>query len=507
MTEKELQIRLKLKNDLSHYAYKCLKIRSKPGEIISFALNKAQLYLHEIIEKQRKETGRVRVIILKGRQQGISTYVAGRFYHIVSHRNGFRAFILTHMQTATDNLFEMVKRFHAYCPIIIRPIEEKNSASEFNFISPESGYKVGTAGSKGIGRSSTIQLFHGSEVALWDNGVEHLDGIMQAIPRSDNTEIILESTAQGKGNIFYNLWQEALKGTNEFIPVFIPWFWTDEYREPIDKDFYLTNEENDYRVMYGLDLEQMHWRRIKINSSQLKDLGFKQEYPSNAEEAFIVSGGRRLVSSVAVQKARMCEEANPYGVKFLGVDPAGIDPEASNENRDRTSLILRQGRVAYGLQSYKDKDTMSTVGLIVKIIKEEKPDFVCIDVGGLGAGVVDRLRELGYGGIVKAINFGHKALDEDRYVNKRAEMWGLMAEWLQEEPVSIPNTNSLHDDLCSPFCDEDSLGRLKLEGKKDMRKRGIASPDEGDALALTFAFPAVNNNANIGNIFNPNIRF
>jgi hypothetical protein len=505
MNEKELQVRLRLKNDFPYYAYRCLKIRPKAGEIIPFALNKAQLYLHSIIEEQRARTGRVRIIILKGRQQGISTYVAGRFYHIVSHRNGVRAFILTHMQSATDNLFDMVKRFHSYCPVPFKPIDGKNSALEFDFISPESGYKVGTAGSKGIGRSSTIQLFHGSEVGLWDNGIEHLDGIMQAIPREKKTEIILESTAYGKGNIFYNLWSEALKGKNEFTPVFIPWFWSPEYREPIDKDFFLTDEENEYRKLYGVDLEQMNWRRLKINSSQLKELGFKQEYPSNAEEAFIVTGGQRLISSIAVQKARQCK-CSPSGLKFLGVDPAGIDPEASNENRDRTSMILRQGRVAYKLQSYKDKDTMGTVGVIVKIIKEEKPDFVCIDVGGLGAGIVDRLRELGYGDVVKAINFGHKALDEDRYVNKRSEMWGLMAQWLEEEPVSIPDENSLHDDLCSPFYDEDSLNRIRLESKKDMKKRGIISPDEGDALALTFAFPAKQKNANIGNIFNPNIR-
>ena len=217
LTEKELQIRLKLKNDFQHYAYKCLKIRTKPGEIVNFALNKAQIYLHSRLEQQKKEKGRVRAIILKGRQQGISTYVGGRFYHIVSHRTGCRAFILTHMQSATDNLFEMVKRFHSYCPIVVRPIEGTNSTKEFNFISPESGYKVGTAGSKGIGRSSTIQIFHGSEVGLWENGIEHLDGIMQAIPRANNTEIILESTAQGKGNIFYDLWKEAIDGTNEFI--------------------------------------------------------------------------------------------------------------------------------------------------------------------------------------------------------------------------------------------------------------------------------------------------
>ncbi len=505
MTEKELQIRLKLRNDFPHYAYKCLKIRSKPGEIVNFALNKPQLYLHQKIEEQKKKTGRVRVIVLKGRQQGISTYVGGRLYHIVSHRTGYRAFILTHMQSATDNLFEMVKRFHAYCPIVVRPIEGANSSKEFNFISPESGYKVGTAGSKGIGRSSTIQLFHGSEVGLWENGSQHLDGIMQSIPRSENTEIILESTAQGKGNIFYNLWKEAIDGQNEFMPVFIPWFWSDEYRESPPPDFIMNDEETDYQRLHDLDKEQIYWRRLTTNSSALKELGFKQEYPSNAEEAFIVSGGNCIISSVSVEIARKTT-APKSGIKFIGVDPAGGDPENMGAHRDRTSIIIRQGRTAYGLQSYKNKDTMETVGIIINLIKTENPDFICIDVGGLGVGIIDRLRELGHGKIVKAINFGGKALLQDRYENKRAEIWSLMSDWLKDAPVSIPDSESLHSDLCAPFYAADSLGRVALEKKERMKARGVQSPDEGDALALTFAFPALQNNANIGNLYNPNIR-
>lgn len=505
MIEKELQIRLKLKNDFPHYAYKCLKIRSKPGEIVNFALNKAQLYLHSKLQDQKQTTGKVRAIVLKGRQQGISTYVGGRFYHIVSHRTGYRAFILTHMQSATDNLFEMIKRFHAYCPVVVRPIEGANSSKEFNFISPESGYKVGTAGSKGIGRSSTIQIFHGSEVGLWENGSDHMDGIMQSIPRSPGTEIILESTAQGKGNIFYNLWKESIEGSSEFMPVFIPWFWSDEYREPVPEDFIMTEEETEYQRLYNLDREQIHWRRITTNSSALKELGFKQEYPSNPEEAFIVTGGNCIISSISVENARRCK-ASASGVKFIGVDPAGGDPENMGTNRDRTSIIIRQGRVAYGLQSYQNKDTMQTVGIIVNLIKTENPDFICVDVGGLGVGIIDRLRELGYGKIIKSVNFGGVALQEDRYANKRAEIWSLMSDWLKESPVSIPDSDSLHSDLCAPFYDADSLGRVTLERKERMKARGVRSPDEGDALALTFAFPALRNHVNIGNLYNPNIR-
>lgn len=501
LTEKELQIRLKLRDDFPHYAYKCLKVRTKSGAITEFALNRAQLFLHKKIEEHKRKTGKVRVVILKGRQVGASTQITGRFYHRISHFNGVRAFILTHQQAATDNLFEIVKRFHSYCPVVVRPIEGANSAKELNFISPESGYKVGTAGSKGIGRSGTIQLFHGSEVAFWENGTEHIDGIFQSVPRENNTEIILESTANGKANMFHKLWSDAIAGVNEFEPIFIPWYWAEEYRIPIDKDFVLTEEEHDYKRLYDLDNAQINFRRITTNNSHLKEMGFRQEYPSTPEEAFIASGDA-FISGMLIDRARQCQGVTAAGLKFIGVDPAGMGD-------DRTSIIIRQGRKAYGLQSYLHYDTMEIVGLILKLIKEENPDFICVDTIGLGAGVGDRLKELGYGNIVKHINSGVKAFNPDKYYNKRAEMWGLMQEWLENEPVSIPDSNSLAADLSAPkLVPNDSLNRIKLERKEDFKKRTQQiSPDEADALALTFAFPAASNNANIGNIFSPNIRF
>jgi len=511
MNHKELQVLLKFKNDLPYFAYHALKIRSKePGVtgVIPLVFNEGQLYAYNKIEEQKRKTGRVRVICLKGRQIGFSTFVESRYYQRVAFNNGYQAFVLTHNDKSTDDLFNMVKRFQEHCPIEIRPIEDKNNHHVLNFISPDSGYKVGTAGSKGLGRGMTIHLFHGSEVAQWERASEHLDGIMQAVPIGNNTEIILESTARGKGNIFYNLWMDAISGVSDFMPLFIPWFWEKAYRLPLREGFELTEEEREYRNLYQLDNEQIQFRRSKTADSPLKELGFQQEYPSTADEAFIVSGGSCLIPGRLVEMARKCE-TTASGIKFIGVDPAGGDPEtqAINSKRDRTSIIIRQGRVAYGLQSYVNKDTMGTVGVIVGLIKKENPDFVCIDVGGLGAGVVDRLRELGYGNIVKAINFGRKALKEDRYVNKRSEIWALMADWFREEIVSIPNSDSLHADLCAPFYDVDSIGRWRLESKDALKSRGVRSPDEGDALALTFGFPAVKNNANIGNIIKYQPRF
>ena len=163
----DIEVFQRLKDDFAHYAPRCLKIRTKEHGVIPFKLNEAQTYIHDIAEKQLAETGRVRIIVLKGRQQGMSTYIEGRFYWKVTHHKGQRAYILTHEGEATQNLFDMVARYHEHCPAEVKPHTDRDSGKELNFDGLDSGYKVGTAGSKGTGRSSTIQFFHGSEVAFW----------------------------------------------------------------------------------------------------------------------------------------------------------------------------------------------------------------------------------------------------------------------------------------------------------------------------------------------------
>lgn len=486
MNEHEKQVRQKLKDDFEHYSGKCLKIRTKAGQILPFKLNKAQHYIHERLEEQRKDTGKVRAIILKGRQQGASTYIEGRFYWKVSHRKGVRAFILTHDAEATANLFEMAERYHENCPVLVKPATGASNAKELSFNTLDSGYKVGTAGNKGVGRSSTIQYFHGSEVGFWPHAAEHAKGILQAIPDEPDTEIILESTANGLGNYYHQQWQKAEAGDSEFIAIFVPWFWQDEYRKAVPKGFSLTGEEQELKEIYELDDEQIMFRRFKI--AELSADGedgsnsFKQEYPMSAAEAFLVSGGDTLIQPPVVTKARKtkCFGSGPL---IIGVDPARF-------GNDKTAIIRRRGRAAYGVKTYAKRSTMEIAGIVSTIIKEENPAQVAIDVGGLGAGVVDRLIELGHKDVVVAINFGSSAIDSERYINRRAEMWWKMGGWLSGDmPVMIPDLDSLHSDLCGPRYTHDSNSRKQLESKEAMRKRGVKSPDEGDALALTFAEP------------------
>src|SRR5215468_10373498 len=111
----------RLRSDLPYFAEHCLKLRPKTGSLAPFLFNPAQLELHRRIEEQKAKTGRVRVIILKARQLGISTYVSARFFHRCLFEPGLRTFILGHERRASTNLFEMVKRFYEHLPEGVRP--------------------------------------------------------------------------------------------------------------------------------------------------------------------------------------------------------------------------------------------------------------------------------------------------------------------------------------------------------------------------------------------------
>lgn len=483
MDDRERTIRQKLKDDFEHYAVKCLKIRTKSGSVVKFELNAAQRYIHERVEEQRVKTGRVRAIILKGRQQGCSTYIEGRFYWRVTHTRGVRAFILTHEEEATNNLFEIANRYHENCPKPVKPSNSAANAKELHFDKLDSGYKVGTAGNKAVGRSSTVQFFHGSEVGFWPNAQQHAAGILQAIPDEAGTEVFKESTANGVGNYFHQEWQDAEAGKSDYIAIFVPWYWQNEYRKEVPCEFKPSDEEQTYMDAYGLDLEQIAWRRAKI--IELKDpILFKQEYPATAAEAFQVSGADPYIKPDLVMEARKVVVDDIYGDKILGVDPARFGD-------DRTSICFRQGRKVHWIRSYTKKDTMEVAGIVRMAIKEVQAKQCAIDVGGLGAGVYDRLMELvpRTECEIVQINSANSPIDSKKYTNKRAEMWGEIREWLENQPASIPDSDELMADLTQIRYSYDSNNALKMERKEDMKKRGFRSPDMADALGLTFAKP------------------
>jgi hypothetical protein len=195
------------------------------------------------------------------------------------------------------------------------------------------------------------------------------------------------------------------------------------------------------------------------------------EFPRAGDDQFIPSD----VVDEAMKRPKYKDNSAPI---IIGVDPARFGADA-------TVIAVRQGRDIVSIKKYRGDDTMTVVGHIIEAMEEYKPAMVVIDEGGLGAGIVDRLKEQRYK--IKGVNFGNKSKNPIMYGNMRAQMWGDMKAWLKS--ASIPQDRFLKTDLISPLMKPDSRGTIFLESKKEMKARGLASPDAADAICVTFAFP------------------
>ena len=228
-----------------------------------------------------------------------------------------------------------------------------------------------------------------------------------------------------------------------------------------DSPLVSTDYINDMRDEYG---EESDIYRVRV-------LG---EFPSGGDLQFIPGA----LAEAAMHRYHL-ERLYNFAPPVLGVDVAWF-------GGDRSVVFLRQGIYSRLLWEQQGCEIATLAGVVARLEDEHKADAVFVDATGVGAGVVSNLRLMGRTPI--AVSFGGAPLDQ-QYTNKRAECWGLMRDWMRDDQGWIPDHDKLRDDLCAPDYGYDMRGRLKLERKEDMKKRGLASPDYADALALTFAAP------------------
>ena len=484
LSERQLQTHNRLKDDYSFYAKNFLKIASKAGPIVPFHFTMAQQYIHDRLEEQKKKTGMVRAYVVKARQVRCSSYTQGRFFHDSAYIPNTKSFILTHRDDATDNLFGMAKTF-------LDQLNEKTPTMAPEMISATghkmvfkngSRYGLGTAASPNVGRSMTVQRFHGSEVAFWQYSDEIQTGILQTIADVPGTEIIFESTANGPRGMFHQGVMDVLSGKNrKFIVVFVPWFWEDIYKIAIPKGmkFFLDEDEQHLKDTHELSDEQLLWRRDKI-----VEMGalwkFKQEYPANVIEAF-QSSEAALIDPDAIDIARKCNLTDASAPIIMGIDPAS--------SKDRHPFVIRQGRHLIKIYDHEAMEGTKATHLAINYIKKHNVDQVFIDTTK-DLSLYDQLRALGYKDMVIKIHFNQKPNDSDRFVNKRAEMVYGVKEWVEDNGVNIPDDDSLHAELsCVPHEEITANGKIFFISKKQIIKDYGMSPDIYDALALTFAYP------------------
>lgn len=298
----------RLRDDRLYYFPRALKIRTKDSLLVPFHPNPIQRRLDAEVERQRKERKPVRIVVLKARKEGVSTYVAGYCLHDSSMRKNRESLVIAHDDDATNTLFRMQTLMFDELPDLLRPMKRYSNRSELLFENPNeaerrtnpglrSSLRVATAGSKGAGRSKTLHNVHCSEVAFWPDAKETLLGLLNAVDRNPDTFICLESTANGLGGEFYERYRAAKEGKSDYAAIFFSWFDNPEYQIPGSPDedaellVDLDDEETELVARYALSLAQLRWRRYTITNECGDDVErFRQEYPANDVEAFIVPG-------------------------------------------------------------------------------------------------------------------------------------------------------------------------------------------------------------------------
>lgn len=273
------------------YIEKFYKIRTKDGRLTNLKFNSAQQKFYDLIKSNYgKRPGRY--IVLKARQLGISTFTEALLTFFTQTQFNTDSIVIAHDSESSRKIYSMAKLYIQELPDILTPKQKYNNAKMLTFDSDDgnglkSSLTVGVANDST--RGSTYQYAHLSELAFWKDAETAMLSVSQAVPSTDKSLIIIESTANGF-NYFYDLWSKAENGENDYIPVFFPWYLEEGYVKPYD-GFKLTDYEKQIKAKYNLANEQLAWRRWSIaNNCGGDETLFRQEYPISPEEAFITSG-------------------------------------------------------------------------------------------------------------------------------------------------------------------------------------------------------------------------
>lgn len=274
-----------------------LKIIDKNGLLTGLDPNIGQLMLARMIYLQRKAGFPARIILLKPRQVGWSTWCEAEGFYYINNNKNRTALVVSADLDSTNMVFDMTKLYQNQMPANLRLKTKASTRKEIIFKAPHrSKFITQTAGKDVLGRGGTIHFFHASEVAFWPKAKEGMAAVLQMVPSRPDTTVIMESTANGVGGYFYDNFQQAVdrwkatKSYQGYIPVFFPWYKFPEYQTAPPRGFRKDEGERQVADEFNLTNGQVFWRRLKIQELGGDEALFRQEYPATHIEAFQTSG-------------------------------------------------------------------------------------------------------------------------------------------------------------------------------------------------------------------------
>lgn len=409
-----------------------LKIQDRDtGLVVPWDINWAQQEYIDEFHRQWNQKRPVRIIVLKARQLGISTATQGMGFALCFVKPYTQELTVAHEMDSSEHILGMTHRYWEEFDFHDLYTPKYASRKHIEWVETKSSIKVITAGGKGGGRSRTIRFLHASEVAFWEDAETLMGGLRQTVPNAPGTAIILESTANGVGNYFYEAWNEAVDGENEFVPLFFPWWRHPEYRGshvrlpeakgPFD------DEEDALRAIIPKDeyADRIAWRRYAIRNLARNDIHlFHQEYPATPEEAFVASGlnvfpvshlqacyapepgmrgrlvrdatmrtGIRFVEDITGSLAvfRRPSKDIDWGQYMIGGDPTGTI------RGDMGAMQVVNRRNGEQVATYRGRiDPMSMAEEMAKLGSFYNGAELAPETTGPGQGTIGRLIEMGY---------------------------------------------------------------------------------------------------------------
>lgn len=304
-----------------------IRTKGNVGEdpMTRLVLNGPQMKAHRTIETMRAEGLPPRIISLKARQPGMSTYCEGRVFTTAMSQPYKESMVVSHLDEQAESLFSKVLFMRDHLPSSLQPSGPKPRKDHLQFDSIQcldgrfllhSQIHVATASGKELWRGLSLLTVHLSEFALFPYAQDTLLGILQAVPASPDSLVMIESTARGMGNAFHEEWVRAEAGESGFRPVFIPWFELPDAHMPAPKDFERTTEEEELAVRFKLTNEQLQWRRWKLYTECGGNTDyFDQEFPDTPASAFLHSGRPAFPIKKLQQMADRAVEREDYGVR------------------------------------------------------------------------------------------------------------------------------------------------------------------------------------------------
>ena len=460
-TQKEIA---KCRDDFEYFCKKYLKIVDKNGKLVPLQPNTAQQrFLYTLTENPW-------LYVLKARQLGLTTIIAARLFHRCLFTPNHKVAVIAHTRDAAKTIFEIYKRYYNNLPKFLQFKTEAANVNELVFF--HGGYiKVGSASSNSF-RGSTYNSLHLSEFAFYDDITSAIQSVFQTA--TPNAEIILETTANGINNAM-DIWNDK----NGFEKLFISWLDGTEYSS--NKKVKFSSTEKTYNEAYELPPKKANWFADTLRGKCLNNINtFNQEYPINAEVAFITSGQKFFPITYQVSNSiekigwQWYEEPEKYRTYLAGVDTASGSPTGDFSavvildvtDREKSKVVA----TFYDRVPLRDFTQQVLVGL-----KKFSP-LVVVESNSYGLAIIENLRDDGYVHMYRRTKY-------DKISNRWSEHLGFSTTQ-QSRPILL---SRLHQWVSKQHLDP-TCPRIKTEMNTFIyNEKGRPEADKGKHDDLVFA--------------------